>query len=111
MPTYDYRCTICEEEFEVFQSFSEDSLTTIEGKDHEHTVKKVFSPVGISFKGSGFYKNDSSSKKGSTSDSSGSESGSDTAKKSEKSSSSSETSKSTSDSPKKAAKSSTSSDS
>ena len=39
------------------------TLKKIKGQDHTHNVKKVFSPVGISFKGSGFYKNDSAGKK------------------------------------------------
>lgn len=66
MPTYDYRCERCHERFEVWQSFSEDSLTTcpVEGGPSaceapgEGPVKKVFSQVGIAFKGDGFYKND-----------------------------------------------------
>ncbi len=66
MPTYDYRCSTCSTQFELFQSFSEDTLTKcpIEGGPAECTapgegdVKKVFSAVGIAFKGSGFYKND-----------------------------------------------------
>ena len=56
VPTYDYRCNDCGETFEIWQSFSEDALTecpTCEGE-----LKKVYSKVGISFKGDGFYKND-----------------------------------------------------
>ena len=55
MPTYDYKCTECDKRFEVSQSIHEDSLTTIDGCP----VKKVFGAVSISFKGSGFYRNDS----------------------------------------------------
>jgi len=56
VPTYDYRCNDCGETFEIWQSFAEDALTecpTCEGE-----LKKVYSKVGISFKGDGFYKND-----------------------------------------------------
>ena len=59
MPTYDYKCTVCSERFEVEQSIHDDALTTLAGDDHEHQLKKVFSPVGIAFKGDGFYRNDS----------------------------------------------------
>ena len=64
MPTYIYRCQTCEEEFEIVQSFKDDPLEECPS-DCSGTVKKVFSGVGISFKGSGFYKNDhgSNSKK------------------------------------------------
>jgi putative FmdB family regulatory protein len=57
VPTYDYRCKSCGHELEVVQSFTDDALTTCEvcGGD----LRKVFGSVGISFKGSGFYKNDS----------------------------------------------------
>ena len=57
MPTYQYACTACEHEFEVFQSFTEDSLT--ECPECNGEVKKVYSAVGVVFKGSGFYKTDS----------------------------------------------------
>lgn len=58
MPTYEYKCTTCEERFEIEQSIHEDTLTTLPGDEHEHQLKKVFSPVGIAFKGDGFYRND-----------------------------------------------------
>ena len=57
MPTYQYRCTDCGEQLEVVQKFSDDQLTVCprcEGK-----LRKVFSAVGIVFKGSGFYRTDS----------------------------------------------------
>jgi putative FmdB family regulatory protein len=63
MPVYEYKCVECDERFEVEQSIKDATLKTIKGDDHTHKVKKVFSPVGISFKGSGFYKNDSASSK------------------------------------------------
>lgn len=76
MPTYDYRCDTCEHTFELFQSFAEDPLSTctieVCNGPGNGTVRKIFSAPGISFKGSGFYKNDSRSK--STSSTSSSES-------------------------------------
>ena len=72
MPTYDYRCDACENVFEVFQSFSEDPLSTCPEENCGGAVKKIFSAPGISFKGSGFYKNDSRSKSSSSSSSSSS---------------------------------------
>ena len=57
MPTYDYRCKDCGHEFEIHQSFSDDALT--ECPECKGDLRKVFSAVGISFKGSGFYKTDS----------------------------------------------------
>ena len=85
MPTYEYRCTTCDTTFDIEQSFSDDPLTRcpIEGGPDACTapgeggLKKLFSAVGISFKGSGFYKNDSrSGSSSSSSDSSSSSSGS-----------------------------------
>ena len=78
MPTYDYRCDTCEHSFELFQSFAEDPLSTctieVCNGPGNGTVRKIFSAPGISFKGSGFYKNDSRSKSTSSSSSSSSES-------------------------------------
>lgn len=64
MPTYIYRCQTCEKEFEIVQSFKDEPLEECPS-ECSGTLKKVFSGVGISFKGSGFYKNDhgASSKK------------------------------------------------
>ena len=59
MPTYQYACSKCDEEFEVYQSFSDASLKKHPGCGGR--VQKVFSPVGIVLKGSGFYKTDSRS--------------------------------------------------
>ena len=72
MPTYQYRCQDCGHEFDAYQSFSEDALTDCPVCDGR--LSKVFGNVGIAFKGSGFYKNDSRS--GSKSSSSGSSNGS-----------------------------------
>jgi putative FmdB family regulatory protein len=57
MPTYEYECQACHERVEAVQRFSDAALTTCEACGGE--LKKVFSAVGIVFKGSGFYKNDS----------------------------------------------------
>ena len=57
MPTYQYRCKDCEHEFEVVQSFTDEPLT--ECSECGGPLKKVYGNVGISFKGSGFYKTDS----------------------------------------------------
>lgn len=57
MPTYEYRCTSCGQHVEVVQSFTDDPLT--ECGSCGGPLRKVFSPVGIVFKGSGFYKTDS----------------------------------------------------
>ncbi len=59
MPTYEYRCKSCDHQFEIVQAFTEDSLT--ECPACSGTLKKVFGNVGITFKGSGFYKTDSRS--------------------------------------------------
>ncbi|WP_067600581.1 FmdB family zinc ribbon protein [Nocardiopsis listeri] len=59
MPTYQYACTECDAQMEVVQSFSDDSLTVC--PECEGRLRKVYSAVGIVFKGSGFYRTDSSS--------------------------------------------------
>ncbi|NUV71794.1 FmdB family transcriptional regulator [Streptomyces sp. CAI-121] len=87
MPTYQYQCTECGEGLEAVQKFTDDALTVCPSCDGR--LKKVFSAVGIVFKGSGFYRNDSrgssssstpasSSSKASDSGSSSSSTGSDT---------------------------------
>ncbi len=60
MPTYEYRCRACGHQLEIVQAFSDDALTTCPACAAEE-LRKVFGSVGISFKGSGFYKNDSRS--------------------------------------------------
>ncbi|MFJ5951003.1 FmdB family zinc ribbon protein [Streptomyces noursei] len=57
MPTYQYQCTACGEGLEAVQKFTDDALT--ECPSCNGRLKKVFSAVGIVFKGSGFYRNDS----------------------------------------------------
>ncbi|MFG2424076.1 FmdB family zinc ribbon protein [Streptomyces sp. NPDC048448] len=57
MPTYQYQCTECGEGLEAVQKFTDNALT--ECPNCGGRLKKVFSAVGIVFKGSGFYRNDS----------------------------------------------------
>lgn len=64
MPTYAYRCTACGNEFDIYQRFDEESLTTCPVCDAP--LRKLFSPSGIVFKGSGFYRTDSRTQKKST---------------------------------------------
>jgi len=59
VPTYQYACTECGHAFEQFQSFSDDALTVCPECDGR--LRKVFNAVGVVFKGSGFYRNDSRS--------------------------------------------------
>lgn len=65
MPTYEYRCKACGHELEIVQAFTDDALTRCEACGADQ-LRKVFGSVGISFKGSGFYKNDSRGKSSST---------------------------------------------
>jgi putative FmdB family regulatory protein len=60
MPTYEYACTECGDRTEVVQSISDPPLTTCTVCGGQ--LRKVFSPVGIVFKGSGFYRTDSRGK-------------------------------------------------
>ena len=57
MPTYAYACTACDHNLEVRQSFTDDALT--ECPECTGRLRKVFSNVGVVFKGSGFYRTDS----------------------------------------------------
>ncbi len=56
MPTYQYRCTDCDDLLEVVQSFTDDALTVCPTCDG--SLRKVFNAVGVVFKGSGFYATD-----------------------------------------------------
>ncbi|MGP8301253.1 FmdB family zinc ribbon protein [Streptomyces inhibens] len=87
MPTYQYQCTECGEGLEAVQKFTDDALTECPSCDGR--LKKVFSAVGIVFKGSGFYRNDS---RGSSSSSSPAKSSSSSSASSSDSSSSSSSS-------------------
>ena len=60
MPTYEYACTECGNRVEVFQRIGDEPLTVCERCGG--TLRKVFHPAGIVFKGSGFYATDSRSK-------------------------------------------------
>lgn len=57
MPTYSYRCTDCDHEFEIVQAITDGALTTC--PQCQGALRKVFHPVGVAFKGSGFYRTDS----------------------------------------------------
>ena len=57
MPTYQYVCTECGGQIEAVQKFTDDPLTVHDACGGR--LRKVFSPVGIVFKGSGFYRTDS----------------------------------------------------
>ena len=59
MPTYQYSCTECGERIEAVQKFTDEPLQICSACGGK--LRKVFSPVGIVFKGSGFYRNDSRS--------------------------------------------------
>lgn len=80
MPTYAYACKDCNHAFDIVQSFSDDSLT--ECPQCHGRLRKKFGNVGVTFKGSGFYRTDSRGSSSSSSSSSspessaGSESGS-----------------------------------
>jgi putative FmdB family regulatory protein len=99
MPTYEYACRSCGQHLEVVQSFKDDPLT--ECPQCQGELRKVFSPIGIAFKGSGFYRNDSrpsdgkSSDKKSDSKSTGTESKSESKSETKSSDSSSSSSTST----------------
>ena len=107
MPTYQYRCTSCDTELEAVQKFTDDPLTVC--PECRGSLRKVFSAVGVVFKGSGFYATDNrpkgkhhGSKSGDKSDStsggkSESKSESKSAEKSESKSDSKSGEKSTSD--------------
>src|SRR5438046_6523091 len=63
VPTYQYACTACGEQLEAVQSFADDPLT--ECPACEGRLRKLYSSVGIVFKGSGFYRTDSRQANGS----------------------------------------------
>ncbi|WP_075827898.1 FmdB family zinc ribbon protein [Cellulosimicrobium sp. CUA-896] len=57
MPTYAYTCTACGHAFDIHQAFTDDALTVC--PECSGRLRKVFSSVGVTFKGSGFYRTDS----------------------------------------------------
>ena len=65
MPTYQYQCE-ADHEFEVVQSFSDKAIESC--PECGKKVRKIYSNVGVVFKGSGFYKTDSQKKSSSTSE-------------------------------------------
>lgn len=69
MPTYEYACKACGEHLEVVQSFTDEPLTKCPSCKKKQ-LRKVFGSIGITFKGSGFYKTDSRSSSSSSSSSS-----------------------------------------
>ena len=98
MPTYQYVCTECGHDFETVQSFSEDALSVCPVCGGR--LRKVFNSVGIVFKGSGFYRNDSreASKSSASASSSSSPSSNGSSSGSESASADKSTSKTSSDS-------------
>ncbi|MEO6115704.1 MAG: FmdB family zinc ribbon protein [Pseudolysinimonas sp.] len=74
MPTYSYRCTDCGEAFDIQQAFTDDTLTVC--PNCGGALRKLFNSVGVTFNGSGFYRNDSRPKPKSEGGSSSSESSS-----------------------------------
>jgi putative FmdB family regulatory protein len=95
VPTYQYACTACDHRFEAVQSFSDHALTECPACGGK--LRKVFSSVGIVFKGSGFYRTDSrsgSSTVSSSSSSDGASSSSESSSSSSKSDSGSGSAKS-----------------
>jgi putative FmdB family regulatory protein len=96
VPTYQYACTDCDHRFEAVQSFSDDALTVC--PECGGKLRKVFSSVGIVFKGSGFYRTDSRSGSSSVSSDSGKSESKSEAKSDSSSTKSESTSSSKSDS-------------
>lgn len=78
MPTYQYTCKSCGEPHEAVQSFHDAPLTECPHCGGE--LRKVFSSVGVVFKGSGFYRTDSRSSSSSTSTAAKADGGSSSAK-------------------------------
>ena len=64
MPTYSYRCRECGVEFDIQQDFSDDALTQC--PQCKGSLRKLFSAVGVTFQGSGFYRTDSRAESKST---------------------------------------------
>jgi putative FmdB family regulatory protein len=57
MPTYSYRCTQCDNAFDIHQAFTDDALTVCEVCGGR--LRKLFNTIGVTFNGSGFYRTDS----------------------------------------------------
>jgi len=95
VPTYQYACTDCADRLEVVQKFTDDPLTVCPACGGK--LRKVFSPVGIVFKGSGFYRTDSRASQKSTEPAGASANGSSDSKKTDAAASSSDKSSSNGD--------------
>ena len=92
MPTYSYACTECDNRFDAVQAFTEDALTTC--PKCSGRLRKMFNSVGVVFKGSGFYRNDSrETTKGSAASDSGTPSASEKANSGKSESNKSESNK------------------
>jgi putative FmdB family regulatory protein len=85
VPTYAYACTACGHAFDAVQKFSDAALT--ECPDCGGRLRKVYTSIGVSFKGSGFYRNDSRASSNGSSNGSGASKGTDGATPAEKSAS------------------------
>ncbi|HET6503353.1 MAG TPA: FmdB family zinc ribbon protein [Amycolatopsis sp.] len=96
MPTYQYACKECGHSFEAVQSFSDASLT--ECPECTGPLRKLYGAVGVIFKGSGFYRNDSRSESSSKSSSGSGKSSAGSSSTSETKSTSSESKSTSSDS-------------
>lgn len=57
MPTYSYRCTECDNAFDIHQAFTDDALTVCDVCGGR--LRKLFNTIGVTFNGSGFYRTDS----------------------------------------------------
>jgi putative FmdB family regulatory protein len=57
MPTYSYRCTECDNAFDIHQAFTDDTLSVCEVCGGR--LRKLFNTIGVTFNGSGFYRTDS----------------------------------------------------
>ena len=66
MPTYEYACKACDHNFEIVQSFREDTLTTCPECEQDE-LRKVYNAAGIIFKGDGWHIKDYGGSKSSTS--------------------------------------------
>ena len=97
MPTYQYACTACGHQLEAVQSFADEPLSVCPAC--EGRLRKLFSSVGVVFKGSGFYRTDSRNEaKGSTAATPAKDSGSSTSETKSESKSESTSSSAKSDS-------------
>jgi putative FmdB family regulatory protein len=63
VPTYSYACSSCGHDFDQYQAFTDNALTVCPNCG-EATLRKVFSNIGVTFNGSGFYRTDSRSESG-----------------------------------------------